>query len=160
MSGAAADYGPIEALLPHAGPAILLDALVEADAERVLCTRTVPHGGPLHDADGHLPAWAGIELMAQAVAAWAGWQARREGRPVRLGFLLGTRHYRCDVDAFPAGTVLAVEAVRGFHDDAGMGVFHCRIDAPGLHAEARLTVFSPPDGTAFLAGHSLQGNTA
>jgi hypothetical protein len=25
-----------------------------------------------------------------------------------------------------------------------MGVFACRIDAPGVHAEARLTVFSPP----------------
>jgi hypothetical protein len=33
--------------------------------------------------------------------------------------------------------------VRHFHDEAGMGVFACRIDAPNMHAEARLTVFSP-----------------
>jgi predicted hotdog family 3-hydroxylacyl-ACP dehydratase len=94
--------------------------------------------------DGSLPAWAGLELMAQAIAAWAGWQALAAGEPIRLGFLLGTRHYHATADAFPAGSELRIEAVRHFHDDEGMGVFACRIDAPGVHAEARLTVFSPP----------------
>jgi predicted hotdog family 3-hydroxylacyl-ACP dehydratase len=142
---------PIEDLLPHAGDMILLDAAIEADEERIVCTRTIRPGGLFNDADGHLPAWCGVELMAQCVAAWAGWQARRELRPIRLGFLLGTRHYRCDVDAFPRGSELVIEAVRSFHDDNGMAMFLCRIEATGVHAEARLTVFSPPDSDAFFA---------
>jgi hypothetical protein len=31
-----------------------------------------------------------------------------------------------------------------------MGVFTCRIDAPGIHAEARLTVYRPRDADAFF----------
>jgi predicted hotdog family 3-hydroxylacyl-ACP dehydratase len=150
---------PIEALLPHTGEMILLDAVIEADEDRIVCRRTVRAGGRFEDADGNLPAWCGVELMAQCVAAWAGWRAQSEQRPVRLGFLLGTRHYRCDVDAFACGSELTVEAVRGFHDDNGMAMFACRIDAPDAHAEARLTVFSPPDSDAFLAS-AAQGNHA
>lgn len=142
---------PMTELLPHTGAMILLDALVEVDAERIVCRRTVRADGLFNDADGSMPAWCGVELMAQTVAAWSGWHARREQRPVRLGFLLGTRHYRCDADAFALGSELLIEAVRQFHDDNGMAMFACRIDAPGIHAEARLNVFSPPDSDAFLA---------
>lgn len=145
---------PIAELLPHAGEMILLDAVVEAGDEHIVCRRTVRDDG-LFEGTAGLPAWAGVELMAQAVAAWAGWKAKSEQRPVRLGFLLGTRHFRSDVDAFPAGTELRVEAIRRFHDDHGMGVFACRIDSPVGHAEANLNVFSPPDEDAFLA--AIQG---
>lgn len=151
---------PIEALLPHAGEMILLDAVLEHGPEHALCSRRVPAGGLFHDADGNLPAWMGVELMAQAIAAWAGCRAKAKGEPVRLGFLLGTRHYTCNVAAFAPGSELRVEARRDFHDDSGMGVFACRIEAPGVLAEARLTVFSPPDAsTLFQSGNSLSPAT-
>jgi predicted hotdog family 3-hydroxylacyl-ACP dehydratase len=108
---------------------------------------------------GAVGAWVGVEYMAQAVAAHAGHGARLRGEAVRVGFLLGTRRYQCDVDAFAAGSELVIEAVRCFHDDEGMAMFACRIDAPGAHAEARLTVFSPPDPDAFLAS-TVQGQDA
>ena len=151
-------HWPVEELLPHAGNMVLLDAVREADPERIVCSRQVSAGGLFNAADGSLPAWVGVELMAQSIAAWAGWQAKHDQRPVRLGFLLGTRHYQCDVDAFPAGSELLIEAVRNFQDDHGMAVFTCHIDAPGVHAEARLTVFSPPDADTFLTT-STQGHT-
>lgn len=141
---------PIAELLPHAGEMILLDAVLEHGPEHALCTRRVPNDGLLHDADGTLPAWVGVELMAQAIAAWAGCQARETGAPVRLGFLLGTRHYTCNVAAFVPGIELRIEARRDFHDESGMGVFACHIEAPGVLAEARLTVFSPPDASALF----------
>lgn len=75
---------------------------------------------------------------------------------MQLGFLLGTRHYRCNALRFPVDTTLAVSAQRNFHDAQGMGVFDCRIEAPGIEAQARLTVFSPPDMTAFFAGQSKE----
>lgn len=142
--------GPIAELLPHAGEMILLDAVIKAEDERIACLRTVRGEGLFEDADG-LPAWAGVELMAQAIAAWAGHLARQARQPVRLGFLLGTRHYHCDVDGFPPGTELRVEAARSFHDDSGMAVFACRIDSAIGCAEALLNVFSPPDAEVFFA---------
>lgn len=140
---------PIDVLLPHAGRMILLDRVVEWDAERVLCERLVRRGDPFVDANG-LPAWAGVELMAQAIAAWNGCQVLTAAGTVRPGFLLGTRAYRADVDAFAPGRTLRIEAIRHFHDEDGMGAFACRIDTEGAHAEARLTVFSPPDPSPFL----------
>lgn len=140
---------PIAGVVPHAGEMILLDGIVEAYSERIVCTRTIDAGGLFVDDDGSMPAWVGVELMAQAIAAWAGCRARAEQRPVQMGFLLGTRHYACNVDAFPAGVQLRVEAAREFHNEQGMGVFHCQIEGPGIHAEARLNVFSPPDAQAF-----------
>jgi predicted hotdog family 3-hydroxylacyl-ACP dehydratase len=139
----------IDQLLPHAGRMILLDRVVEWDAERILCERVVRRGDAFVEATG-MPAWSGIELMAQAIAAWNGCQVLAAGGLVRPGFLLGTRSYRANVDAFPPGATLRVEAVRTFHDDDGMGSFSCRVSADDAHAEARLTVFSPPDPTPFL----------
>ncbi|GAB2584863.1 hotdog family protein [Dyella jejuensis] len=141
---------PIAEVVPHAGEMILLDRIEAVEDERIVCTKTVQPGGLLQDADGGLPAWAGVELMAQAIAAWAGCRARAQQQPVPLGFLLGTRHYACSVDAFPAGAELRVHAERSFHDEQGMGVFHCRIDAPGMHAQARLNVYRPPDADTFF----------
>lgn len=142
---------PIEQLLPHAGEMILLDALLEHGADHVRCSRRVPASGLFHDGDGSLPAWMGVELMAQAVAAWAGCTAKVANEPVRLGFLLGTRQYTCNVAAFAPGVTLTVTAQREFHDASGMGVFACTIAAPDVLAQARLTVFSPPDAATLLS---------
>ncbi|MET0330783.1 MAG: 3-hydroxylacyl-ACP dehydratase [Dyella sp.] len=147
---------PIAELLPHAGDMVLLDAVVAFDTESIICQRRISPGGLFQHADGALPAWVGVELMAQAIATWAGCQARQQQRQVQLGLLLGTRHYRCTVPRFPLGAMLSVSARRNFHDAHGMGVFDCRIDAPGIEAQARLTVFSPPDAVAFFAGLSKE----
>jgi predicted hotdog family 3-hydroxylacyl-ACP dehydratase len=141
---------PIAEVLPHAGEMILLDTIDELEAERIVCTKTLRAEGMFQDADGSLPTWVGVELMAQSIAAWAGCRARADQQPVQLGFLLGTRHYACNADAFPPGSCLRIEAERSFHDEHGMGVFHCRIDAAGIHAEARLNVYRPPDADAFF----------
>lgn len=149
---------PIAEVVPHAGEMILLDSIEAIEAERIVCMRTVRADSLFVDADGSLPAWVGVELMAQSIAAWAGCRARADGQPVQLGFLLGTRQYACNVDAFPPGSRLCVEAVRSFHDEHGMGVFTCSIDAPGIRANARLTVYRPRNADAFfeqIAGEPL-----
>jgi len=142
---------PIADVLPHAGSMILIDRIERYDAESIVCLRRLGPGHPFADADGHVPAWVGIELMAQAIAAWSGSHARDAGQSVRLGFLLGSRSYQCDADAFRAGSELRIEARRTFHDEDGMGAFVCRIDAGDVRAQARLTVFSPSDPATFLA---------
>ena len=141
---------PIAELIPHAADMILLDRVLrfgDEDIETALCVRP---GGLFSQADGSLPAWVGIELMAQSIAAYAGCQARQAGLPVELGFLLGTRKFECNVERFPAGSTLRIKALRSLQDDNGMGVFECHLDGPDIHAEARLNVFRPPEVASYL----------
>lgn len=147
---------PIAELLPHAGDMILIDEVVGFGAEDIETRLTVRPGGLFSQADGSLPAWIGVELMAQSIAAYAGCQARQAGLPVELGFLLGTRKFECNVERFPAGVELRIRALRSLQDDNGMGVFECHLDGPDIHAEARLNVFRPPEVASYLQEHSLQ----
>jgi predicted hotdog family 3-hydroxylacyl-ACP dehydratase len=114
-----------------------------------------------HDSQGDgtgIGGWIGIELMAQAVAAWAGVQGRAQGEPPRIGLLLGCRKYRSTRARFEAGETLRIEIAREFQADNGLGQFACVLhlagDAsdPAPLAQAQLTVFGPPDPAAFLAG--------
>ncbi|NNG62581.1 hotdog family protein, partial [Pseudomonas fragi] len=123
---------PLAELLPHAGDMILIDQVLEFDQEQIHTRLTVRPGGLFNREDGSLPAWVGIELMAQSVAAYAGCRARSEGNPVELGFLLGTRKFECNVEHFPAGAELQIHALRSLEDDNGMGVFECHLTAPGI----------------------------
>lgn len=141
---------PVAELIPHAADMILIDQVLAFDDDTIQTRVTVRPDGLLNNADGHLPAWVGIELMAQSVAAFAGCQARQRGEPVQLGFLLGTRKYECDVEQFPAGSELTINALRTLQDDNGMGVFECRIAGPNLEAFARLSVYCPPNAADYL----------
>ena len=142
---------PLADLLPHAGDMILIDQVLAFDEEQIRTRLTVRAGGLFNREDGSLPAWVGVELMAQSVAAYAGCHARLLGDPVVLGFLLGTRKFECNVEHFPAGTELHIHALRSLEDDNGMGVFECHLTGPGIHATARLNVFRPPQADHYLA---------
>ncbi|MFY1918661.1 3-hydroxylacyl-ACP dehydratase [Achromobacter xylosoxidans] len=141
---------PIASLLPHAGDMILIDDVLAHDADG-LTARAVVRPGPYSLPDGALPPWLGLELMAQAIGAWAGCQARLTGAEVKLGFLLGTRRYHCQADALPAGAVLTIHVQRGFIDDSGMSVFECELrDGERQLANARLNVYQPKDPNVFI----------
>lgn len=141
---------PLAELLPHAGDMILIDSIERFDDEQIFTRLTVKSEGLFNLPNGSLPAWVGVELMAQSVAAFAGCHARQKGNPVELGFLLGTRKFECNVEAFPAGTDLTIHGLRSLEDDNGMGVFECHIHGDGIHASARLNVFRPPEATQYL----------
>ncbi len=141
---------PLAELIPHAGDMILIDQVLSFDDEQIHTRATVKPGGLFNRPDGSLPAWVGIELMAQSVAAYAGCHARRQGEPVALGFLLGTRKFECNVEHFPAGAELSIHGLRSLEDDNGMGVFECHLRGDGFHASARLNVFRPPQAAAYL----------
>lgn len=69
---------PLAELLPHAGDMILIDKIVSFDDEQIFTRLTVKPDGLFSLPDGSLPAWVGIELMAQSVAAFAGCHARKK----------------------------------------------------------------------------------
>lgn len=141
---------PLAELLPHAGNMILLDSIESWDEESIVALARVGADELFAGPDGSWPAWLGIELMAQAVAAYAGLRAKSSGGQVQLGFLLGTRKFDCNVAQFPADTLLRIQARRSLEDDNGMGVFECSMQAAGIDVHARLNVFRPPSVDSFI----------
>jgi predicted hotdog family 3-hydroxylacyl-ACP dehydratase len=142
----------IKTLVPHAGTMSLLDSLVAVDAE-TLSARVAIGPDTLFCTDGAVGAWVGVEYMAQAVAAHAGYQARQRGEPVRVGFLLGTRRYACAVPVFAVGSVLTIRVQRALQGDNGLGAFECHIEDAASGAElasATITVFQPDNVEEFL----------
>lgn len=147
------DPGDIAAMVPHGGAMLLLDALLHADEDHAVARTTVRSTQLFVDAHG-MPAWVGIEYMAQTIAAWSGARARRAGSAPAIGFLLGSRRYTCDVPAFPRGSVLTITARVELIGDNGLGMFSCAIDMDGREvARANVSVFQPADAQAFLQGH-------
>ena len=146
---------PISELLPHEGPMCMLDRLVAVHGEGLVAEVVVPVDG-LFSRDGNVGAWVGVEYMAQAVAAWVGWQSRALGQAPRIGFLLGTRRYRCSVPRFAAGQCLRVKIGCNYQADNGLGQFDCTLRAgDAVLASAQVTVFGPEDPVAFLKGDNL-----
>ncbi len=142
----------IHSLVPHSGAMSLLDTLLAADAETLSAAVTI-RPDSMFCADGAVGAWIGIEYMAQAIAAHAGYVARQRGEPVRVGFLLGTRRYACAVPAFAVGSVLHIHVQRALQGDNGLSAFDCRIEDGRGGAElatATITAFQPDHVEEFL----------
>jgi predicted hotdog family 3-hydroxylacyl-ACP dehydratase len=135
------DFPAIAELIPHTGPMILLDRVIAFD-DNSLSAELVVRSGLFGD-DKTVPAWVGIEYMAQTIGAYAGMKARLAGEPIRLGFLLGTRRYNGNVAEFKVDTALTVRVDKIMQDDR-LGAFECRILGEGIEIGANLNVYQPP----------------
>ena len=134
----------MDAWVPHRGAMSLLETVEHCDDQRIVARVHVRAGGLFEGADG-VPAWVGIEYMAQAVAAWSGARARSAGGSPRIGYLLGSRRYEAAVPAFEVGAELQVFAQCELMGGNGLGMFDCRIERDGrVLASGRLSVFEPP----------------
>jgi len=123
-------------LIPHRPPMALLDAVVEYGPEHLTARMTVSKGKLFTDADGAFPAWAGIELMAQTIAAFGGLSSVALGEPAKIGF--------------PLDTVLTINARRLILNNDGLGVFECRIDSCVGAICANISVYQPDDPQRFV----------
>ncbi|WP_047249449.1 hotdog family protein [Chromobacterium subtsugae] len=140
----------IDSLVPHAGDMSLLDRVLSADADSVVAEVT-PRLDQLFCRDGEIGSWVGIEYMAQTIGVWAGLRAKAQGRPPKVGFLLGTRRYTAEVSAFAPDVPLQVSVTQQFISDNGLCQFDCHIDSQGRRlATAQLKVFEPADIDHFI----------
>ncbi|WP_240183438.1 hypothetical protein [Arenimonas caeni] len=146
----AAVRAAVERLVPHRGGMLWLERIVECDDTRAVAEAVVRDDHPLADGDA-VPGWAGIEYMAQCIAAWAGGRALARGEPVKPGFLLGTRRYSCLRPRLAFGLRLRIEVHCELMGDNGLGLFACRLlDGEEEIAVANVSVFEPPDADAYL----------
>lgn len=126
-------WPPLAELLPHAGPAILIDEVVENRPDNIIVAATVAADSPWFVPGHGIPVWVGIEMMAQAAAAHGSLEARRKGGGPRRGMLLGTRHYDGRVAWFAEGSRLLIHAEQAFGRlGGGMAACDCRIECAGI----------------------------
>jgi len=138
-------------LVSHRDEALLLDAIDALRPDGLTASLVVRGRSSFAGEDGALPAWAGPEIMAQAVSAFA---TCRKGPPYRPkpGLLLGVRRYRCGSAAFAPGATLTVTVRESTRDESGSAVFDATLAADGQEvAEGMLTVFEPDDVLEALA---------
>jgi predicted hotdog family 3-hydroxylacyl-ACP dehydratase len=144
-------FPDITSLLPHRGVMLLLDRIVAFDDETVRAGCRVRAKAWYSEDGGHMPAWIGIELMAQAVVAHVSLLARRIGMPPKAGVLLGTKAFRANVPRFLVDAELVIAAHRMFVDASGLGAYDCVIMCGGNSvAHATLKVYEPADFRAFI----------
>lgn len=146
---------PIETLLPQSLDMILLDRVVEIGEEHIVVELKVRDDGLFSSPEHTVPAWVGLEYMAQSIAAFSGYHKKCRGEEIVLGFLLGSRHYHCSVGSFPCGAQLRVRAEKIIEAANEMSVFACVIEGDNINATAQLNVLLPQNSKKFLAGKGL-----
>lgn len=144
---------PIEELIPHRGTMLLLDRVISFENASTTAEYT-PHDDAWYaDDQGNMPAWIGIELMAQTVASHVGLLKRHEDAPPKQGALLGTRSYRSSVPFFAANEALHIHVIMVYRDPGGLGAYDCSITHGDEElATATIKVFEPADFQTFIQG--------
>ncbi len=141
-------YPELGDLVPHSGPMLLLREVCEHDAEQTTCTADPTDSRLFLDDHGVVPAWVGLEYMAQCAAVHGGLVGRAAGESPRAGLLLGTRKLELAADCFRPGQQLRVSA-RRVHAGSQMLSFACEIlddQTKELLASARINVYLLADG--------------
>ncbi|MBB1202110.1 3-hydroxy-fatty acyl-ACP dehydratase [Enterobacteriaceae bacterium 89] len=135
------------AYLPHDAPMLLLETVENVTDEQAVCRVAVNRSGvlaPFIDANGNLPGWYALELMAQTVGVWSGWHRQQRGESqISLGMVLGARELVCAAGEFQADSQLEITVTLLMQDER-FGSFDCEISANGSKmATGRVNTFQP-----------------
>ncbi|MEK6806586.1 MAG: 3-hydroxylacyl-ACP dehydratase [Pseudomonadota bacterium] len=146
-------FPPVAELLPHRAPLLLLDSVLAADEDRIRVAVTVRDQAPFGDGGGHVPAYVGVEYMAQTACVYSGLELRRQGQPPKIGLLFGVRLYQSEVARFEDGQHLQVSAQLILREDSGLAAFKCEIfsDEGASLAQAEIKAFRPDDINEYLS---------
>lgn len=103
------DIPPLDALLPHRPPMRFVQSILSEKADSLTCMATIPSASTLAGSDG-APAVIGLEVAAQAAAAWEALQRwREEGAAAPcIGYLVALREVVFFVERIPADQALSV----------------------------------------------------
>ena len=134
---------PIRELMPHRPPMVLVDRVIEATADGVVCEVSISPDSVYATANG-VPNIVVLECMAQAVSVFVGLSNRREGNPIRDGYLVGVNNGQFDVDGFAIGAKLRVSVKRRW-GNASFASFECKTTVDDTEAaSATLNVYQVP----------------
>lgn len=144
---------PIEQVVPHDHPMILIDALVAYNDISAQCRLDIRTSSNFYSEDKQgVPSYVAIEYMAQSIAAFANANEKDQGGEVAIGFLVSSRKLKVFVSNFTLGMQLDVFVEQLYAEESGLSAFDCFIEHQGERvAEAKINIFQPHDANAFLA---------
>jgi predicted hotdog family 3-hydroxylacyl-ACP dehydratase len=138
---------------PHRGGMLLIDVMLSAEGDTARSETTIRRDNVFFQPGRGVPAYIGFEFMAQTINAFDGWRRVERGQTPTIGFLLGSRGYRCQIDYFVEGARYVTE-VRSLlkNPEDEMVSFDCRImdDSGAVVASGVVNAFRPHDVEAFL----------
>ncbi len=141
--------GPLPAaadLVRHSGTMLLLTRLTEASETHAVSEVAITENSTCYREGRGVPAYVGLEYMAQTISAYDGVERRQSGKPPEIGFLLGTRRFDASHPYFAAGETLRVRVDMTFNDN-GMAAFDAVITvAEEERARASINVYRPESG--------------
>lgn len=153
MTATKVEYPPIVDLLPHRGPALLLDGVLSHDSAETVCCATVSVTMQYVE-NGKADAALSMELIAQAAAVRASLTRAESGATPRPGYVVSVPNMQFFGGDFSVGDVLEV-AVRLERGQGSLGRFAGRVTSRGEpRAEGTLTVYETP------LAHSKNGGDA
>lgn len=142
-----------ETCTPHRAPMLLIDAMLSAEGEIARSETTIRRDNIFFQPGRGVPGYVGFEFMAQTINAFDGWLRIERGKAPTIGFLLGCRSYKSEVEFFAEGERFITE-VRSLlkNPEDEMVSFECAIfNAEGaVVASAVVNAFRPEDPDAFL----------
>ncbi|OON40735.1 3-hydroxy-fatty acyl-ACP dehydratase [Izhakiella australiensis] len=141
------EFQPAHGYLPHAAPMVLIERVIAVSEDSAHCQVMVNESSvlaPFLNQRGALPAWFGIEILAQTIGVWSGWHGRQhQDEKPQPGMLLGGRGYRAAQAEFAAGILLDVE-ITLLMRDGKVGSFEGTIrHGTALLASGRLNTYQP-----------------
>lgn len=142
------NYQTLDQYLPHKAPMILLDQVAEVTEQYSICESIVGESGvlaPFLTADGNLPSWYFVELMAQTIGVWNGVRLNDADQLPNIALLLGIRGFSSTVDEAKNGDILKIKADLTLFDET-ICSFRCYvIHEENVIAQANLVVYEAGD---------------
>lgn len=129
--------------IPHEKPMVFVDHLIEANETQATAELRITPELMFCEPEG-LPTWTSIEIMAQTVSAYAGFQGSQKGSNPKIGFLLGTRKMQLPVPFFALDDVIRIHIEQNYLHE-GLGQFQCKIDYKEHQISAMLSVYEPQE---------------
>lgn len=141
----------VEELVPHRGPMCLLDSIDDYGADWLRASVVTRPSSAFAQAEG-IPAWLGIEYMAQAASAFGGIEQAQRGLRPSIGLLIGSRYYRAVQTFIPFDARLEILATIAMRDAEDFAAYDCSVSAAGVRiAQCTLKAYRPQDLSPLLA---------
>ena len=146
----------IEQVVPHDHPMILVEQLLDYSSSSASCSIEIKPDSNFYNHDkSSVPAYVGLEYLAQSIAAYANALKLEEGGEVSLGFLVSARNFKTKVSEFTLGMQLVTSVTKLFKEDNGLSVFDCSIQCgQEILVEAKINVYEPEDPSLYLKEQS------
>ncbi len=139
----------IEVYTPHSGPLLLVDRVLNFSDHSIETETDVSEKLPFF-AEGSIPSYLGLEIMAQSIAVWSGLRRGRSDTKPPIGYLLGTRKFQCKHPYIKEGAVLKTKSEQLFENE-GLASFNCNLTILTNQeyidlVTAKVSVYSDPEG--------------